>query len=894
MRHLSWISVCTLLAVGGCATRPTASTLKTPAVAATRPNDPAMLTLGEIEPPLVLPAPATQPTTRPSLDAIHLYAQARAAQLRGDRPVALSLLNSALKLDPNSFDLNYALAQAHLSGSGGQDLAIKALERAASVQPDHLEVQLLLGRQYLARGDMTQALEHLRLAVQTSDYTAQPEIAALVDLFLARALQQAGYDRAAADQYERLVMRLQQRLNVRGNPELFYLVSRPEAIFVQIGELHEKHGRYQEALKFYRSAAEHEPNNFDYQSHVIHALLGLGQTETARQMAADLVSTHQASSESLDLLKEVYKSSGGEQAMVNGLRRILKDRPSDRSILFALADALNTGGKPAEAEKLLADAMTRNPGDAIVAMRLFELLLERDNTPAAARLVVETLAKHPDLLSRLEPMWDRLLRLSSRNRLRLPMLQQLSISPDAAAAKLYLTARLAETYGRDSLSRASLQQAAAAKPPFAPAYRDLLQDILDREQWSESQKSEAAGRLIEQLKKQDSPGLAAELRGLLLLHQKQLPEAVTALEDAIRLGDKGPAAQYALAAVLLEQGKDLQAEAQLWKITGEWSSFDEAYLSLFRYYLNKGDRRSGEQALKVLHGWLAADPSNVNARLLQATIFAQGSRLDLAETTLLGLFAEQPDSSEVITELYRFYMRANRSEQFIHHLEEHRIKHPDNRMVVEMLATLHMEQKHPTEAKRVVDAMRAAVGDDTDQLYFIAQLYDRVGQRPMTERLLLEILKLEPHSGASNDLGYMWAEEGKNLEKAESLIRAAVRAEPDNSAYLDSLGWVLYKRGKFAESHRCLKEAVDSAGKPDPVVLDHLGDALYRLQQAQEAATIWRRSLDRMSEIRQSREDLKKLQLQLKRKLQQYETGQSVDVAPVAENSKEPAQAEVR
>ena len=56
------------------------------------------------------------------------------------------------------------------------------------------------------------------------------------------------------------------------------------------------------------------------------------------------------------------------------------------------------------------------------------------------------------------------------------------------------------------------------------------------------------------------------------------------------------------------------------------------------------------------------------------------------------------------------------------------------------------------------------------------------------------------HAAASNDLGYTWADEGKNLDGAERLVRVAVDAEPDNQSFLDSLGWVLYKRSKFSEA----------------------------------------------------------------------------------------------
>jgi tetratricopeptide (TPR) repeat protein len=77
-----------------------------------------------------------------------------------------------------------------------------------------------------------------------------------------------------------------------------------------------------------------------------------------------------------------------------------------------------------------------------------------------------------------------------------------------------------------------------------------------------------------------------------------------------------------------------------------------------------------------------------------------------------------------------------------------------------------------------------------------------------TEQLQL-ILEQDPNDAtANNDLGYMWADEGKNLAEAEKLIRKALAldreertkgkavgpdADRENAAYADSLGWVLFR-----------------------------------------------------------------------------------------------------
>jgi Tfp pilus assembly protein PilF len=194
---------------------------------------------------------------------------------------------------------------------------------------------------------------------------------------------------------------------------------------------------------------------------------------------------------------------------------------------------------------------------------------------------------------------------------------------------------------------------------------------------------------------------------------------------------------------------------------------------------------------------------------------------------------------------------------------------------------------------RILDASRAAVASDPQELYYVAHLYERLEHKQMSEQVLQDVLKLDPKNvPASNDLGYLWADEGRNLTEAEAMIRHALSAEPENAAYLDSLGWLLYKRGQFQEAQRHLDAAIKRVERPDPVVLDHLGDVLYRLNQRDAAVKTWKLSLNRLDDSGPIREDLKALKLQLRQKIKQQESGQPANVAPVAGKAETQAKTE--
>lgn len=115
---------------------------------------------------------------------------------------------------------------------------------------------------------------------------------------------------------------------------------------------------------------------------------------------------------------------------------------------------------------------------------------------------------------------------------------------------------------------------------------------------------------------------------------------------------------------------------------------------------------------------------------------------------------------------------------------------------------------------------------------------------PAAEKWLEDILAETPDDiSALNDLGYLWADQGKNLPRALEMIQKAIAAEPDNTAYIDSLGWVLYRLGRAEEAVVQLRKAAEG-DDADGVILDHLADALAATGQIAEARRYWQRAIE--------------------------------------------------
>jgi tetratricopeptide (TPR) repeat protein len=126
----------------------------------------------------------------------------------------------------------------------------------------------------------------------------------------------------------------------------------------------------------------------------------------------------------------------------------------------------------------------------------------------------------------------------------------------------------------------------------------------------------------------------------------------------------------------------------------------------------------------------------------------------------------------------------------------------------------------------------------------LSNIYVIKKEIPQAEEWLEQVLDEFPEDAAAmNDLGYLWADQGKNLPRALEMARFAVDAEPDNRSYQDSLGWALYKLQRYAEALDWLKKAAGGEDT-DGVILDHLGDCYLKLGQKQEALATWRKALE--------------------------------------------------
>lgn len=387
--------------------------------------------------------------------------------------------------------------------------------------------------------------------------------------------------------------------------------------------------------------------------------------------------------------------------------------------------------------------------------------------------------------------------------------------------------------------------------------------------------------------------------GQLIMEDPRQPQALRELVSMLVATDQADRAQAAMLDVLETDPHSLPALLLLEDVAAQLGN-EEVFFERYETYLrgrpdgvNKQVRlaalyarwgKANEQ-IAALQAALGFEPDGAAPLHRQlALVYADEERFDEAVTE--AEHAVKLDAKDVANHaaLGQILHAAGRTDEAIatykKALDDGEAEEP---LLREALASLLFSMGRADEAIDELDRVIALAPKRRLDLMYRQAGYAS-SDPPRAEKLLERILAEDPdHVGANNDLGYSWADAGRNLARAEQMIRRAVAARPQTPAYLDSLGWVLYKKGEFGKARAWLERAYGMRGGKDAVIVDHLGDALWRDGETKAAVEKWKQAKQDLRQVDTDdlRDHEKRLLEALKAKLEAAEAGQLPRLAPV-------------
>jgi tetratricopeptide (TPR) repeat protein len=244
-----------------------------------------------------------------------------------------------------------------------------------------------------------------------------------------------------------------------------------------------------------------------------------------------------------------------------------------------------------------------------------------------------------------------------------------------------------------------------------------------------------------------------------------------------------------------------------------------------------------ERALERIDAALAAElPERRSATLhaLRAQVLLKLGRLEDAQAAALSAFQAEPRDPKHAELLVAIYAEQGRLDEAIATFEEAREVGSLGSFGEELLARLYTQTQKDDQA---------------------IAIYERLVQQG------------ESRVGVKNDLAYLLAKSGRDLDRALELARQAQAEAGENANVADTLGFVYYRKQLYEpalEQFRFAIEAVEKANPPQPAASAayhyHLGLALRGLDRKEEAIAALEAAVARNPDLTEAKQALAELQ----------------------------------
>jgi tetratricopeptide (TPR) repeat protein len=669
----------------------------------------------------------------------------------------------------------------------------------------------------------------------------------------------------------------------------------PDSIAVhrRLSELCFALGRTDAALKYSKQVLEADPNDTETLSQLVayytrkgdpsgaeSALKGvLANQKLAKNSSGRLLTLYELGKLYAGRLQQMDKAADALAEVVEALdertanrlsphdqKLILGDDPAgtylDFGIIFLAAKRNDLALKSFER------GLIYNEDHPQIPLHMAQTLLNTGKAEAALRLVEDYLKRQPQGIEAYELLAKILTALKRENEITPRLEQAAKLDPNNIPLQYVLADRYRET-GQGERAEA-LYKALLSAQPSSQAYGALAASLLKRKKTEELLKviSEAIAR----------PGGAEAIGPQLEAIKKDSAYAEELLDVGLKRLSADPANLDRPTMIVLAHianGIDkLDKLADLQRLVLRHNASPLAYRELAETLVRL---RKYDEAADIIDQLMAKYPDEKNARqlVMLGKIRRAADQLDPATEAVREALKLEPNDTEAESLLAILLSQTGKIDEAVEILRSALKLKPDEIELNRLLGALLGQFGRNDEAIVLYKGLLERYPNNDEMVKFarsgLSVVYVNQGEFAKGEAELEALLERTPDdAGVNNDLGYLYADQGKDLEKAEQMIRKAVQEEPDSSAYLDSLGWVLFKRGKVKEAVAPLEQAVKNLNAGgDATIYEHLGDVYLRLNERAKAKAAWEKAEKaaakavppdrRLPEIRKKLEDLKKL-----------------------------------
>lgn len=361
----------------------------------------------------------------------------------------------------------------------------------------------------------------------------------------------------------------------------------------------------------------------------------------------------------------------------------------------------------------------------------------------------------------------------------------------------------------DLLGKGDLKQADALFSQITESDPAYLEATLGRAQIAITDKQlDQADRMVtEVLKTQEKLPEAHNMKGLVLILRNDPEGARREFSRAIELRPDYVTPRLYLA-VLARVDHDYAGAVSEYKaLTAVAPRLAAGYLGQAESQMLLGHQ---DDAIKVLEAWKSADPKS----LLPFQVLAN---IDLAN---------------------------RKPQDAIRQLQAALVKSPHDSATLTILGTAYADAGDTRSATANYQAALSANPANTDAALRLGELEAGAGQTDKALAHFKLVLQADPNNTiACNNIAWLLAEQGKDLNEALRYAQLATKRDPKYADAHDTLGWVHYRRKEYPQAVTALQQAKVLAPSSNDVAA-HLGLAYAKTGQKKAALAELQRALN--------------------------------------------------
>ncbi len=319
--------------------------------------------------------------------------------------------------------------------------------------------------------------------------------------------------------------------------------------------------------------------------------------------------------------------------------------------------------------------------------------------------------------------------------------------------------------------------------------------------------------------------LAHDLLARLYLNKGDNSRALKEADDTIALNKDDVAARLIRSRALMSIGDSQKARQEIETVlTIAPDNPDARYQAGYLAWTEK-DYKHAQQVFDDLY---KANPKD--SRGLIGVIETMASQNHMAEAIKLlqDSLAREPDRRDFRLALANLYVRDQRFDDAVNLLRQLLKTDPKS---ADLLLRLAETQRRKGDVNAAIETFRLAsqaAPTDPRPLLQLGLLMDGTGRRDQSKPIYEQILKIQPdHPIALNNLAFIKAEEGQDLDQALTMAQRARQGMPNSPDVMDTLGWIYLKKNLSDDAIRTFKELL--AAEPNRAAYHyHYGMALLQ------------------------------------------------------------------